>query len=84
MACLAAETKLPVVEVLEQSDRAGPSGRETADRHDAGLQGLRDRGTITIAGIELMHRIRKGQFGLGHLGIQGRLAPAVWTAVLRA
>src|ERR1700719_48377 len=33
-----------VVEVLEQSDRAGPSGRETANRHDAGLKGLRDRG----------------------------------------
>ena len=29
---------------------------------------------ITIAGIELMHRIRKGQFGLGRLGVQGRLA----------
>ena len=40
---LPAETKLRVVEVLEQSDRAGPSGRETANRHDAGLQGLRDR-----------------------------------------
>ena len=39
---------------------------------------------ITIAGIELMHRIRKGQFGLGRLGVQGRLAPAVWNAVLRA
>ena len=26
---------------------------------------------ITIAGIELMHRIRKGQFGLGRLGVQG-------------
>ena len=24
---------------------------------------------ITIAGIELMHRIRKGQFGLGRLGV---------------
>jgi hypothetical protein len=36
---------------------------------------------ITIAGIELMHRIRKGQFGLGRLGVQGRLAPAVWNAV---
>jgi hypothetical protein len=33
-----------VVEVLEQSDRAGPSGRETANRHDAGLKGLCDRG----------------------------------------
>jgi transposase-like protein len=35
---------------------------------------------ITIAGIELMHRIRKGQFGLGRLDVQG--APAVWNAVL--
>jgi hypothetical protein len=33
-----------ILEVLEQSDRAGPSGRETANRHYAGLQGLRDRG----------------------------------------
>jgi hypothetical protein len=31
-----------------------------------------------------MHRIRKGQFGLGRLGVQGRLAPAVWNAVLQA
>ena len=39
---------------------------------------------ITIAGIELMHRIRKGQFGLRRFGAQGRTAPAVWKAVLRA
>ncbi len=39
---------------------------------------------VTIAGIELMHRIRKGQFGLGRLGVQGRAAPAVWNAVLGA
>src|ERR1700722_19620573 len=71
------------LENFEQSDRAGSSGRETANRHDAGLQGLRDR-AITIAGIELMHRIRKGQFGLGRLSVQGRLAPAVWNAVLQA
>ena len=37
---------------------------------------------ITIAGIELMHRIRKGQFARGHLGLQGRAAPEVWAAVL--
>jgi transposase-like protein len=37
---------------------------------------------LTITGIELMHRIRKGQFGLGRLGVQGRAAPAVWNAVL--
>jgi transposase-like protein len=39
---------------------------------------------ITIAGIELLHRIRKGQFGLGCLGVQGRSAPAIWNALLRA
>jgi len=33
-----------VVEVLEQSDRARPPGRETAHCNDAGLQGLCDRG----------------------------------------
>jgi hypothetical protein len=30
---------------------------------------------ITIAGIELMHRIRKGQFDLRRLGVQGGLRP---------
>ena len=37
---------------------------------------------VTIAGIELMHRIRKGQFALGPLDFQGRTAPTVWDAVL--
>jgi hypothetical protein len=40
--------------------------------------------SITIAGIELMHRIRKGQFSLGQLDVQGQAAPAVWNAVLAA
>ena len=39
---------------------------------------------MTIAGIELMHRVRKGQFGLGRLGVQGQAASAVWNAVLGA
>jgi hypothetical protein len=29
------------------------------------------RATVTIAGIELLHRIRKEQFVLDHLGAQG-------------
>ncbi|RXV64551.1 IS6 family transposase [Burkholderia stabilis] len=37
---------------------------------------------ITISGIELMHRIRKGQFDLGALGLKDTTAPAVWSAVL--
>jgi transposase-like protein len=48
-----------------------------------GFKGFRNA-EITIAGIELLQRIRKGQFRLGRLGVQGRAAPAVWNAVLRA
>jgi hypothetical protein len=48
-----------------------------------GLKQFRNAAT-TIAGIELMHRIRKGQFGFLRLGVQGRTAPAVWNAVLSA
>jgi transposase-like protein len=42
------------------------------------------KAAITIAGIELMHRIRKGQFALARLGVQGQAAPCVWNAVLTA
>ncbi len=37
---------------------------------------------ITLSGIELVHRIRKGQFGLAKLGLKPVAAPAVWNAVL--
>ena len=37
---------------------------------------------ITISGIELMHRIRKGQFNLATLAPQDTATPAVWNAVL--
>ena len=36
----------------------------------------------TISGIELMHRIRKGQFNLRTLGLKDTTAPSVWNAVL--
>ena len=39
---------------------------------------------ITIAGIERLQRIRKRQFGLRRLGVQGQAAPEVWNAVLGA
>ncbi len=39
---------------------------------------------ITIAGIELLRRIRKEQFHLGQLRPRDRSAPAVWEAVLAA
>jgi hypothetical protein len=38
---------------------------------------------ITIAGIELLHRIRKRQFALGPLGVQGpELHPQSWFALI--
>jgi transposase-like protein len=39
---------------------------------------------ITISGVELMHRIRKGQFNLVRLRLKDTTAPAVWKAVLSA
>jgi transposase-like protein len=37
---------------------------------------------ITISGIELMHRICKGQFDLCALGLMDTAAPYIWSAVL--
>ena len=39
---------------------------------------------ITIAGIELLRRIQKGQFDLGRLRLKDRSASDVWNAVLAA
>jgi hypothetical protein len=39
---------------------------------------------ITLAGIELMHGIRKGQFNLVKLSLKDTAAPAVWNAILSA
>jgi len=36
----------------------------------------------TISGIELTHRIRKGQFDLTDLGLKGATAPAIWNSAL--
>ncbi|MEJ8852851.1 IS6 family transposase [Variovorax rhizosphaerae] len=43
-----------------------------------------DRAAVTIAGVELVHRVRKGQFNLGRLRVRGQAAPAIWNAVLSA
>ncbi|MFL9903126.1 IS6 family transposase [Paraburkholderia fungorum] len=39
---------------------------------------------VTISGIELIHRIRKGQFNLAKLGLRDTIAASVWNAVLSA
>ncbi|MDB5789970.1 MAG: Integrase catalytic region [Caballeronia mineralivorans] len=36
---------------------------------------------VTFSGIELMHRIRKGQSNLARLHLKETIAPAVWVAV---
>lgn len=48
-----------------------------------GLKHFR-RAATTIARIELMRRIRKGQFKLGQLRINNKTAPETWNAVLAA
>jgi hypothetical protein len=37
---------------------------------------------ITITGIKLVHRIRKRQFALARLGVQGQAVPIIWNALL--
>ena len=39
------------------------------------------RAATTISGIELMHRIRKGQFDLTELGLKEATVSVVWNAV---
>jgi transposase-like protein len=46
-----------------------------------GLKRFRTAAT-TISGIELTHRIRRGQFHLIKLHLKDTAAPSVWTAVL--
>jgi len=80
---LPAETKLRSSKYLNnliEQDHRGVKQRITVM---LGFKGLANA-AITIAGIELLHRIRKGQFKLRPLGVQGRTAPAVWNAVLQA
>ncbi|SEK09489.1 putative transposase [Paraburkholderia diazotrophica] len=40
--------------------------------------------TVTISGIELMHRIRKAQLDLANLHLKDTNAPAISRAVLSA
>ena len=41
-----------------------------------------ERAAVTIAGVELLPRIRKGQFALARLHTAGQAAPEIWNAVL--
>jgi transposase-like protein len=48
-----------------------------------GFKRFRDA-AITLSGVELIHRIRKGQFNLARLRLKDTTAPSVWKAVLAA
>jgi transposase-like protein len=48
-----------------------------------GLKRFRNAST-TITGVELMHRIRKGQFKLGALRVKESRVPDIWNAILAA
>jgi transposase, IS6 family len=43
-----------------------------------------DYAATTIAGVELLYRIRKCQFALHRLRLKDQTAPAIWNAVLAA
>ena len=80
---LPGDTKLRSSKYLNNLIEQDPRGVKQRIAVMLGFKGFRNA-AITIAGIVLMHRIRKGQFTLGRLGGQGRVAPAVWNAVLEA
>ena len=68
MACLPAETKLRSSKYLNNLIEQDHRGVKQKIATMLGFKGFATA-AITIAGIELMHRIRKGQFGLGRLGV---------------
>ncbi|KAA0997367.1 hypothetical protein FVF58_49815 [Paraburkholderia panacisoli] len=46
-----------------------------------GFKGFRSA-AVTLSGIELMHRIRKGQFDLTSTHLKDATSPLIWMAVL--
>jgi hypothetical protein len=48
-----------------------------------GFKNVADAAT-TIAGVELLHRLRKDLFALGRVDVRGRSTPEIWNAVLAA
>ena len=63
---LAADTKLRSSKYLNNQIEQDHRGVKQRIAEMLGFKGFTSA-AITIAGIELMHRIRKGQFGLRHL-----------------
>ena len=80
---LPAETKLRSSKYLNNLIEQDHQGVKQQIATMLGFKGIRDRGDYDRRyRIDASHP--QGQFGLGRLGVQGRLAPAVWNAVLQA
>jgi hypothetical protein len=71
-----------IIEIPGQSDRTGSPRYQIPNKADARLQEL--SAATTIAGIELLRRIRKEHFTLGRLRLKNQTVPAIWNAVLAA
>jgi hypothetical protein len=71
------------LQVFEQRDRARSPANKATGQADARVQTVRD-GSVTIRGIELAEKIKKGQFNLATLAGKPATAPETWVAVLAA
>jgi transposase-like protein len=80
---LAADTKLRSSKYLNNLIEQDHRGVKLRVGPMLGFKRFRSA-AATIAGIELLRRIRKGQFNLGKLRLKDRSTPAVWNAVLAA
>ena len=80
---LAADTKLRSSKYLNNLFEQDHRGVKSRIGPMLGFKRFRTA-AITIAGIELLRRVRKRQFSLGRLRLRGRRAPAIWDAVLAA
>ncbi len=80
---LAADTKLRSSKYLNNLIEQDHLGVKLRIGPMLGFKRFRTAAT-TIAGIELLRRIHKGQFNLGKLRLKDRSTPAVWNAVLAA
>jgi transposase-like protein len=77
------QTKLRSSKYLNNLIERDHRGIKSRTRSMLGFKSF-DCAAITIAGIELLRRIRKRQFALGRLRLKNQTAPAVWNAVLPA
>jgi len=76
-------TKLRTSKYLNNMIEQNHRGIKSRTRSMLGFKNY-DCTATTIAGIELLYRIRKGQFAFLQLRLKDTSAPALWNAVLAA